>query len=407
MRRVVAPEMRLSGHLSARGPVAREVVVGAIALVLLMVVPTGAVGSGSQIAIWTRSAPTIPNGGGTNWLTAMSTYGNVLYAGTASGHLLRYSGSGARLWTRALGAEANSIASDASGNLVAVAAGAEFRVFSGTGVQLWKYTIGGVVSGGVAARVAFSRDGGTLIGAATGPTGDPTGMLYSFVPATGQLRWTYSWGTTFAVVHAIAVSWNGTRIGLALGNGFADGGSAAMFDGAGHLLWSHDLPGIVTSVSMAKDGAISAFGSYGVWYAAQGSLVAVYGRGGAPIASFNEGGRVWCLGLRPGGNEIAVTEGPYLYLVVIGSGTVLWRHWLGTVTLVNSPYQNSVVVGDGGDEIVTGSPAGVVHLFSPTGGYLLKISLSSDHAITSLSLSPRVPVVWIGTNSSVMRVDGL
>lgn len=400
------PEGRFSGHRLPPGAATHGAVFGVILLVLLMVLPTAAAGSGGLIKIWTRWAPEIPGHDGTNWLTAMSANGHALYAGTASGHLLRFSGSGARLWSRALGATVTSVSSDGSGGLVAVAAGAHLKVFNAQGVRLWSFTIGGVVSGGTATAVAVSRDGSTVIAGAVGPGGYPTGTLYEFAAATGQLRWQYDWGGDFAVVRSIAVSWNGSWIAVALGNGFAVGGYAEMFDSNGHLLWSHNLPGIVTSVSMAPGGWVVAFGSYGVWYATQGSLVAVYNRLGTQIGSFSEGTRVYSLGLLPGGNEVAVAEGSYLYMVQIDSGTVLWRHWLGTVPLVNPADTNSVVVGDGGNEIAAGNIHGVLHIFSPTGTDLFKISLGTDHPITSLSVSPGAPLIWVGTARSVVLVSG-
>ncbi len=384
-------------------------VAGAVTLALLVAVPASVMGGTPSLTLWLRDTPPIAAGlGYTSSTTAISNDGNYMYAATASGFLYSFGASGGLRWTRSLGLPVGGyiggVSTDASGSVVAVAAGNHFELFNSLGTRTWSFSIGGVVSGGNTQSVALSRDGTALIGSAVGPFGYPTGMLYSFAvrQGHGELKWSYDWGGTFAVVHAIALNQNASRIGVALGNGYASGGWVQLFSGSGSLLWSRALSEVGDSVAMSSSGGVVAAGTQGY---GTGRVVAYNGYGRL-LWEFAPGADVWSLQLLAGGSEAAVAAGGRLYFLEAGS--VVWSRYLGAVsTLYPNAQGNDVVVADDGTEIATGNVSGTVRLFDLQGAMLFSVQVPQVAEVESMSASPTLPIVWVGTSAGVLRMDGI
>ncbi len=84
-----------------------------------------------------------------------------------------------------------------------------------------------------------------------------------------------------------------------------------------------------------------------------------------------------------------------------------WSRFLGAVSLLQPNVRgNDVVVGDDGSEIATGNLSGTIRLFDAQGTMLFSMQVPSIAELESMAASPIWPVVWVGTTSSVVRIDG-
>jgi PQQ-like domain len=332
----------------------------------------------------------------------MSSNGNYLYAGSSTGVLYSFSGSGTLRWQIAVGAGIGSVSTDRSGSVVAVCAGDRFFVFSSKGSQLWNYTIGGIVAGGSTMIVAVSQDGNTIIGGAVGPFGDPVGTLYSFGATTGALRWSYDWGGSFAVVRAIGLASNATKIAVLTGNGFATGGTVELFNASGVVLWQKPLNKFPDSLAVTPDGSRVVVGLEG--YAA-GELLVYGGSDGRLLWYYAPPSDVYCVGILGGGKQVTFTAGSDLYVATVGSG-IDWSVFLGGgATAQPGAHGNDVVVANHQQEIAAGNLTGTIELFNLTGTMLFSMSLPGS-SVASMSGTPAAPIVWVGTSTSVIRIHG-
>jgi len=398
------PTGRLGASIHGTNPFTAQsaAAVSALALGVLLVISVGASAATPHLTIWSQPTAAISAPAGTAWTTAMSTNGNYLYAGSSTGILYSFSGTGTLRWQVTLGSGIAGVSTDGTGNLVAVAAGANFYLFNSTGSQLWNFTIGGVVAGGSTSAVALSQDGNMVVGGAVGPAGSPTGEFYAIVAATGLLYFGHGWGKTYMPIHAVAVTANGSESGMIAGNGYATGGTVELFNATGFLNLYKTLNETPDSLALTSTGARVFIGTEG-WNA--GEVLVFNVINGHRLWYYAAPSDVYCLGILAGGKEVTFTTGSDLYTATVGSG-IDWTVSLGGIpSATPNAHGNDVVVGDHQQEIAAGNLNGTVELLNTSGALLLSVSLAGS-SVASMSISPTSAVVWVGTSTSVMRISG-
>jgi hypothetical protein len=220
--------------------------------------------SGSGATLWTNRYDAAANYDDYGTAAAVDSSGNVLVSG--DGDTIKYSDAGVPLWTNSNNGGAAGLALDGGDNVVVACANYSTRKYSSAGVLLWTNRYKGPGNSDELSAMAMARNGNVIVtGKSVGSSGnwDYATVAYS---SNGIALWTNRFDAgwnNFDEATAVVADGNGNVFvtGHSVGGGTSLDYATIKYSGAGVPLWTNRYNGPANSDDYAYALAVDRSGN--------------------------------------------------------------------------------------------------------------------------------------------------